>query len=87
MTFEDLKRALELAVFVIMIICLAAVAMIMLLLAIDAPTQKYIGTEQVKCIDDVGAEFIDEWCDKKIYCSWLGITSSGKCKDVDGGYN
>ena len=38
--------------------------------------------DPMNVIDRYGAEFVDEWCDKDIYCSWLGIVSSGRCKNV-----
>ena len=64
------------------VIPMALILLLMIVAVTNEATKKEIGTERIKCIDDVGAEFIDEWCDKDIYCTWLGWGSSEKCKDV-----
>ena len=57
-------------IFVVVIFCIFGL--------IDAFTIKTVGINRVKCIDNEGAEFIDEWCEKEITCSWLGIKINAK---------
>ncbi len=50
---------------------------------IDLFTIKEIGIEKVPCIDKSGRPFENELCEKKIYCSSLGLAGSKKCSEVD----
>ena len=79
MTFQDLKQVFIISIGVILIICISIVGIYMILTIIDTTTIKEVGIERAKCIDKEGAEFEDEWCEKEIYCSWLGFAGDRKC--------
>lgn len=49
---------------------------------VDLSTSEQIGVESVPCIDNQGRSFEDELCERKIYCSWLGFATSGKCSEI-----
>lgn len=49
-------------------------------LTVDSFSLEKVRTDQVKCIDDHGNKFVDEMCDKKIYCSRWGIAGHERCK-------
>lgn len=66
-------------IFVTMIILLFLGLFILL---IDAFTMREMGTEKAPCIDREGDPFVDELCDKTIWCSWLGIMEERTCKEV-----
>ena len=72
---------LETIIWSILILIFFLMIFSLMLVIIDGFTREFIGTEQVKCIDDTSAEFVDELCEKEIHCSWLGIASNGRCKD------
>ena len=55
------------------------VVVLMVFLIVDSFTIEKIGKDKVKCIDKEGAVFQDEWCDKDIYCSSLGMAAEKRC--------
>ncbi len=80
--WETFRRALLITCRIILILSCISIGVIMFIFAGDALTLEEIGTKRVKCIDDVGAEFEDEWCEKDISCSKIGWASGGvKCKE------
>jgi len=49
-------------------ICIGVMLILFSLGMIEKYTEEIIRTERAKCIDDVGAEFEDEYCIKEIKC-------------------
>ena len=67
---------------VLLMILLVIVVVLFPLFLVDTPTVRQIGTIKVRCVDDTGAEFIDELCERDMTCSWLGIAGHKRCKNV-----
>lgn len=73
---EDLAHALLITMGIIVVVFM----ILTMVFIADIFTLQKVGTKEVKCIDRVGAEFVDEMCTKSVYCSSLGIAGSRKCK-------
>lgn len=68
--------------FVTMKVMMAIVFVILFIIIFDAFTMRSLGTEELPCIDKNGDEFLDQMCDKEIWCTTLGIMDN-KCSDVE----
>ena len=53
-----------------------------LFVVIDSLTSKHYDTELSPCIDRNGDPFVDELCEKELYCSWLGLYAPTRCSKV-----
>jgi len=73
---------IQIVIMGLLVITFSIVLIGITMILIDYFTVKQIGTERVKCIDKIGAEFVDEYCKKEVYCSWLGMAANKKCKEV-----
>jgi len=57
---------------------------LLLFFMVEAFTIEESGTMQVKCVDGYDRPFEDEWCEKKLTCSWLGFASTnGRCANQE----
>ena len=79
---DILERILLIGILVLVLIGGLSIVIYSSAGMIDLYTFEETGTKTVKCIDERGAEFVDELCTKKTSCSWLGIIGDEKCKDV-----
>ena len=79
---ECLERIAWRIITVLLMILLVIVIVLFPLFLVDMPTVRQIGTIEVRCIDDTGAEFIDELCERDTTCSWLGIAGHKRCKNI-----
>lgn len=63
-------------------IIIAIVLVVLFIIIFDAFSMRSLGTEEAPCIDKNGDEFLDQMCDKEIWCSTLGLLDN-KCADEE----
>ncbi len=63
-------------------IIITIIFVVLFIVIFDGFSMRSLGTEEAPCIDKNGDEFLDQMCDKEIWCSTLGIMEN-KCSDEE----